>query len=156
MTLHLTTNSYLGCCLLLDDISDPRSAADFVDLFQCLFAGGHRIFLARALAQMVLLTAQQMSKHVPQQVLDMFNSAAATNSKDISSLDSTRNMAMKGSWTPEEAMKLSSFYPNYSIAKGGRHDDLGDMGLEELMKKWNGMGLGNDSDQTRQTGSQKR
>ena len=147
VTLHMTASCFLGCCVLLDDIDDPRCAADFVDLFQCLFAGGHRIFLARALAQMVLLTAQRMSKHVPQQVFDMFTLAAQVDHTNQDSLDSLQESAMQSSWRPEESQYLSSFYPNYSVAKGSGNHDLEDMGLEELMKKWDGMGLGSDTEQ---------
>ncbi|KAI5209046.1 hypothetical protein E4T39_01043 [Aureobasidium subglaciale] len=109
------------CFTLLQDLSNPASAAAFKEAFRCLLGAGMQLLWARGMARMLHLTAQNTGIQLPKAIETMLEAVADT------------------AWKKSDTDMLSSCWPNYAIAKDAKIGESVMMG--DLIKKWERVAL---------------
>ncbi|KAI5254879.1 hypothetical protein E4T42_02115 [Aureobasidium subglaciale] len=109
------------CFTLLQDLSNPASAAAFKEAFRCLLGAGMQFLWARGMARMLHLTAQNTGIQLPKAIETMLEAVADT------------------AWKKSDTEMLSSCWPNYAIAKDAKVGES--VMMEDLIKKWERVAL---------------
>ncbi|THW69905.1 hypothetical protein D6D25_00779 [Aureobasidium pullulans] len=106
----------IACFTLLQDLSTPSSTASFKEAFRCLLGAGMQLLWARGMARMLHLTAKNTGIKLPGVIETMLEKVADT------------------AWSKSDAEMLSSWWPNYVIAKEAKVGES--VMMEDLIRKW--------------------